>query len=368
VRVERALDIASGHFPSPVVGAIARDVAPAEGPPGGAGPVNVGDSLFRYSQLLTLPAGGQAALTRINQAWTELRHRSGEMLLRWRSPGAKVVARADLAPIPRAGRSIDELLLIAHLDAAPVPTRVRLALFHAAVALPDTTVTAGRPSVTVSASFPHWRPTSFTFDPRTGELTTGLPVDGGYPDVPGPASTVVAQGRVDSITALPQRLRPIRGVGAPPLWPSPSAPPAESVSPTVGGPHSVFTVLLAGTPGEHDHPAPKAWIGITGSAGRGIYHPGKPAFDRRGMFLPGNQGVDRCVPPAPLRVWPARAIDRAGKLVFVYQIAPQQFHLRAWCAGRYQLGIQTFPNPLPPQYTTPPYTGPGGTSVYVEVR
>lgn len=291
-----ALDIGSSHFPSSVFGDIAPDVPPAEGPPAGAGPVDVGDGLFSYRQLLDLPVSGPAVLARIEQAWTGLRRRSGAMLLRWHSPGAKLVARADLAPIPKAGRSIEELLLIAHLDAAPVPTRVRLVLFHAAAALPDATITSGQASVTVSASSPHWQRTSFTFNPRTGELTTGLPMDGGYPDVPGPASTVVAQGPVDSITALPNGLRPTRGVGAPPLWPSPSAPPAESVSPAVGGLHTVFTVLLAATPGEHAHPAPKASMGLTGSAGTGIYHAGKPAFDRRGIFLPGNQGVDPCLP------------------------------------------------------------------------
>jgi hypothetical protein len=362
-----ALDIGSGDFPSPTFGAIAPDVPPIEGPPIGAGPIDVGDSLFSYPQLLTVPVSGAAALVRIEQAWTELRHRYGEMLLRWHSPGAKVVARADLGPIPEAGRSIQELLLIAHLDAAPVPARVRLGLFHAAVALPAATVTTGKAGVTVSASSPHWQPVSFMFDPRSGELLTGLPMDGGYPDLPGPASTVVAQGPVDSITALPKGVHPISGAGAPPLWPSPSAPPAESVSPTVGGPHSVFTVLLAATAGDHAHPAPKAWLGITGSAGRGIYHAGKPAF-RRGIFLPGNQGLDPCLPPASLRVWPAKTIHRAGTLVFVYRVAAQQFHLGAWCAGRYQLGIQTFPNPLPPRYTTPPYTGPSGTSVYFTVR
>jgi hypothetical protein len=184
----------------------------------------------------------------------------------------------------------------------------------------------------------------------------------------GPASTVVAQGPIASITALAPGVRPIPGVGAPPLWPPPSAPPAESVSPVVGGPHSVFTVLLAATPSEDAHPAPKAWLELTSSAGRGISHAGKPAFDRRGLFLPGNQGVDPCLPPASLRVGPAKTIDRAGTLVFVYRVAPQQLGLRAWCAGRYRLGIQPFPNPLPPRYTTPPYTGPSGTSIYIKIK
>jgi hypothetical protein len=362
------LDIGSDHFPSSVFGAIAPNVPSIEGPPAGAGPVDVGDGLFSYRQLLDLPVSGPAVLGRIEQAWTGLRRRYGTMLLRWHSPGANLLARADLAPIPKAGRSILELLLIAHLDAAPVPARVRLALFHAAAVLPSATVSAGHAGVTVSARFPRWQTTSFTFDPSTGELWTGPPTDGGYPDVSGPASTVVAQGPVGSITALPPGVRPIPGVAAPPLWPSPPVPPAESASPVVGGRHSVFTVLLAATPGEHAHPAPKAWLALTGSAGGGIYHAGKPAFDRRGIFLPGAQGVDPCLAPASLRVWPAKTIDRAGILVFVYRVAPQQLHLRAWCPGRYQLGIQAFPNPLPPRYTTPPYTGPSGTSIYIKIN
>ena len=364
-----ALDIGGGHFPSPAFGAIAPDVPPIEGPPAGAGPVDVGDGLFTYRQLVALPADGKAALARIEQAWTALRYRYGTMLLRWHSPGARVVARADLAPIPRRSRAIQELPIIAHLDAAPVPAGVRLALLHAATALPGASVTPRADGgVTVAASFPGSQPVSYVFNRRTGVLLSGLPMDGGPPDVAGSASTVVVQGPVDSISALPRGVRPIRGIGAPPLWPSPAAPPAETVSPAVGGPGTVLTVLLAATPGDRARPAPTAWLGITGSAGAGIYHAGKPAFDRRGVFLPGNQGVDPCLPPASLHIQPARTIDRAGRLVFVYRIAPRQLNLRSWCAGRYQLGIQTFPNPLPPHYTTPPYTGASGTSVYFEVR
>lgn len=362
------LDVASGHFPSPVLDEITADVPPIEGAPIGAGPVDVGDGLFGYRQLLALPASGGAALARIEQAWTGLRDRIGEMLLRWHSPGARLLARADLAPIPTAGRSIQELLLISQLDAAPVPTRVRLALLHAAVALPGAAVTGGPARIAVSVSFPHWQRESVTFDAQSGELLSGPPFAGGYPDVPGPGRTVLMQGPVDSITALPNGVRPIRGIGAPPLWPSPPAPPAESASPAVASPRSVLTLLVAATAGERAHPAPSAWLGITGSAGFGIYHAGKPAFSPNGKFLPGNQGLDPCLAPTSVRVSPATTIRRAGQLVFVYRVTPQLFHLRAWCAGRYQLGIQTLPNPLPPRYTTPPYTATSGTSIYVEVR
>lgn len=121
-----ALDIGSGHFPSAVFGQIAPDAPLTEGPPPGVGPIDVGDGLFSYRQLLALPTGGTAALARIDQAWRQLRHRYAVMLLRWHSPGARQTARQNLAAIPKAGRSIQELLLIAHLDAAPLPAPVRL--------------------------------------------------------------------------------------------------------------------------------------------------------------------------------------------------------------------------------------------------
>ncbi|MGO9972906.1 MAG: hypothetical protein ACLP01_08890 [Solirubrobacteraceae bacterium] len=82
------LDVGSGQFPSPGLEAIAPDAPPLEGPPAGAGPVDVADGLFTYGQLPALPIGATAALARIDQAWTALRHRYGTMLLRWRSPGA----------------------------------------------------------------------------------------------------------------------------------------------------------------------------------------------------------------------------------------------------------------------------------------
>jgi len=351
-----ALDIGSRHFPPPTFGAIAGYAPPVEGPPAGAGPVDVGDGLVTYGELLALPADGAAARSRIDQAWTALRRRYGRMLERWHSPGAAAVARGDFGPVPRAGRAIQELTLVADLDAAPIPSRVRLALFHAAAALPGTTVTPGRPrGVNVTAAFPHWEPASFTFDPLTGELLTGLPMDGGPPDIAGPSSTVIVQGPVGSITSLPYGVEPIRGLGKAPLWPSPPAPRAETISPAVGRPSTAFTVRLAAAPGERAHLAPTVWLAITGSAGYGIY-PGT------------NGGSDPCLPRTPVRVWPARTIHRAGRLVYVYRLGPERFHFRAWCAGRYQLGTQTFPNPLPPHYTTPPYTGPSGTSAYFEVR
>ncbi len=352
-----ALDVGSGHFPAAPFGAIGSEAPPAEGPPGAmGGPLDVGDGLFTYRQLLALAVPPGAALRRLDNAETALGRRYAQTLSRWHSPAARVIARDDRAPLPKRDRPIQQLLVIAHLSAAPIPARVRLALFHAATALPRVMVTtAAHAGVTVQASAPHWSPIRFTFDRRTGELLTGLPADGGPPDVAGPESTVTAQGPVSSITAHPTGVKPIRGVGAPPLWPSPPPPPIETISPTTGGPSTVFTVLLPATAGERPRPAPTAWLGITGSAGTGTYRGGETV-------------IDRCLSPHSIRVWPATTIHRAGKLVYVYRIKPHQFRLRAWCPGNYSLGLQTFPNPLPPRYTTPPYTGPSGTSVYFRVN
>jgi hypothetical protein len=357
-----ALDIASGHFPSPLFGDSCADAPPAEGPPAGAGPIDVGDGLFTYRQLMSLPTSPRKLLRRIHQAEAALCRRYAKTLLRWHSPGATLVARDDLSPRPKVGRSIDELLLISHLVAAPVPASARLALFHAAAALPGVTVnphardSLGRAGVMVTASAPHWQPASFIFDPGTGELLTGPPMDGGPPDVAGPASSVVAQGYVDSVTALPPGVKPIRGVGKPPTWPSPPPPAMIGISPTVGGPHTVFTVTLAGNPGARSRPAPTVWLGLTGSAGRGIY---------RG---PNAAAFDPCFSQTSVRAELFRTIQRAGRLTFVYRLRPLRRHGHTWCRGRYQLGIQVFPNPIPPRYTTPPYVGPSGTSIYFAVR
>jgi hypothetical protein len=356
-----ALDIGSGHFPSSLLGSLCCEVPPAEGPPGAAGgPVDVGDGLFTYRQLLSLPSSPSAALARIEQAEAALRRRFAQTLLRWHSPAAKAIARDDLGPLPTAGRSIEELLLISNLADSPVPTRVRVALFRAATALPGVTVnpnagdSLGRPGVLVSASYPHWEPVRFIFDPSTGELLTGLPMNGGPPDVSGPSSTVVAQGLVNSVTALPPGVEAIRGVGAPPAWTSPSAPPMISIAPTAGRPTTVFTVMLAATPGERRRPAPTVWLGASASsAGSGTY--------RRGRVL------DPCLPGPATRAQPTTTTRRAGDLIYVYRVRPP-FHRRTWCRGRYQLGIQVFPNPLPRHYTTPPYTGSSGTSIYFAVR
>ena len=345
-----ALDVGSGHFPSPTFGAIA-----AGGSSAGRSADRRRTGRRRRRPVHVPPAARDsrptrsAALARIDDAFTALRHRYGRMLLRWHSPGARGPARAMISRRSRRrAASIQELLLIAHLDTAPIPTHVRLGLFHAATALLGAAVThLASTGVTVSASFPHWQPVSFTFDPRTGELLTGLPMDGGPPDLAGPNSTVVAQGPVGSIASLPKGVQPIPGVGAPPLWPSPPAPAIDTVSPAAGGPTTVFTVLLAATPGERAHPAPTAWLGITRLRWlRDL--PRRETGVRPPRDLPAGEPGGRSVPPADV-----------GPRLARYDDSPRR-HARVRLPGRAAaLPPQSLVRrPLPARHTGVPESPP----------
>lgn len=344
------LVIGEGRFPPDLFGDNGGYVPPVEGPPAGSGPIDVGDSFFTYRQLLALPDSPTAAAHRIDQAEAALHHRYARTLMRWHSPGANRLVRDYLKPAPRRLRSLQELLLISHLLASPVPQRVRLALFHAATALPGVTVTPdahdslGRYGVMVGATYPHWEPVRFIFDPGTGELMTGLPFAGGPPDVAGSGSLVVVQGEVASVTALPAGVKPIRAVSAPPIWPAPPPPRMIALTPTVGRPHTIFSLALAAISGERPRRAPTVSIGITGSGGA------------------------RCLAPYSGPVKPTRTARTPDGFTYIYRIAPSLIRRHSWCPGRYSLGIQVFPNPIPRRYTTPPYVGPSGTSIYFAVK
>lgn len=355
------LVIAERHFPPDLFYDNGGFTPPMEGPPTGSGPPDIGDSFFTYGQLLALPDVPAAAAGRIDQAYLALYRRYAKFLARWHSPGARLQARRFLTPQPRRLRSLQELTMITHLLSAPVPPRVRLALFHAATALPGVTVAPGardplgRTGVMVSAAYPDWQSVAFIFDSQTGELMTGSPFNGGPPDVAGPQAVVVAQGQVDSVTALPPGVKPIRAVSDPPFWPAPPPPRMIALSPMTGHAHTAFTLALEAFPGERVHRPPTVTIGISDSAGATILHRGKTR-------------VDPClVLYSPPRVTPAATTRRAGTLVYLYRLGPRLFHRRSWCSGRYALSLQWTPSPIPRRYTTPPYVGPSGNSIYFRV-
>ena len=364
-----ALDIGSGHFPSSVFGQIDANVPAPEGPPSGAGPIDLGDGPFTYRQLLALPASGPAALSRIDQAWTELRHRYGSMLLRWHSPGATLTARDDLAPIPSAGRAIQELLLIARLDAAPVPPRVRLGLFHAATALAGVTDLPscghGRDGVgvvppvaarQVHVRLAYRRATDRAADGRRGAGRRG--------------------SRQHRCRPGPRRLdhRAAEGRQADP-WPrrTTAVAVAAHASDREGlarrwSPHHGVHGAAHRHPRGKGSPSPYSLVGDQ-RLGRPRDLPRRETGVRPPRDLPTGQPGGRSVPPAD--VAPGLADDddpprRPARLRLPRQTPA--LPPAGMVPGSFPVGFDVLPNPLPPHYTTPPYTGPSGTSVYFEVR
>lgn len=252
---------------------------------------DVGDSLFSYRQLLSLPTEAGALRARLRRA---------EKALVWRQDktGAHGVGNFHTD-------AYRELSDIAGLLISPLPAAGRLALFHAAVSTPGTTVNThardslGRLGVAVSASaglaFER-----LIFNPATGALLERAP-----------NVTVVAQGAVDSAYALPKAIGPIRAPGVPPQ------PQASVISPAVGTPTTVFRLMLP-APTRRARRAPTLDVTLIGS-------PGLRCF---AGFAP------------PLAALAASASVRlAGRLSYVYRLNPSLVHRQTWCPGRYELAV-----------------------------
>ena len=198
----------------------------------------------------------------------------------------------------------------------------------------------------MSASFPHWTPVSFTFEPRSGELLTGPPMAGGPPTSRGRQHRRRARaGRLDQ-RGPQERATDPPGVGAPPFWPSPPSRRSSRIA-HGGGPR---TCLRCCSPPSLARgvliPRRRQWL-------RG-HRLGRPrdlprretGVNRRGVFLPGNQGVDPCLPPTSVRVWPMKTIHRAGRSSSSTGLRPSA-PPRAWCPGRYRSASRRAPKPAP---------------------
>jgi hypothetical protein len=284
---------------------------------------DVGDGLFSYRQLASLPTRPAALRARLREAENALARRE-------RRTGA------DVERLASSTAALSELSDIADLAMSPVPAAVRLALVHAAITMPGARVNAhahdslGRAGVAISTS----AGLSFQrliIDPGTGALLEDAP------DV-----TVVAQGVVDSAYALPNGVRPIRAAGAPP------PPQTPGVLPALGKPTTVFTLKLPTPAQRHSGPAPVLdWL-LLGT-------PGSRCF---AGFLPR---VPPLVASASIRI--------AGRLTYVYKLsAPIGVRQHNWCRGRYELTVlpeyshHSHTSQLPPS-TSPNY----GSSLYFQV-
>jgi hypothetical protein len=280
------------------------------GTPGdGPARVDVGDSLFSYRQLLSLPGRAVALRARLIRAERALAWREthkGRDFLAGANPQAD--ERAYTAESAAVYNTLDA---IAGLLASPLPASLRLALVRTATTLTGASVNArardslDRPGVAVSAPEPGSENSQFTrrlvFDPTSGTLLEG----GGLYEGP-----VLAQGVVDSVYALPRRVSPVRAVGALP------APQTLAISPATGNPTRVFKVTLFSSISSRRQRPPKLDWSVAGTPPLRCFTPG---------------------PLPPLR--PSTTIRRAGRLGYVYRLGPPPAHGNAWCRGRYELQV-----------------------------
>ncbi len=284
---------------------------------------DVGDSLFSYHQLLSLPIEPAALRARLSLAETALARRGG-----YRG-GASVREAAAFA-----SSAFGELSDIGGLLDAPIPASLRLALFHAAIMIPGAKVnehardSLGRPGVGVSAS----AGAAFErliFDPASGALLE---------DAPGVA--VVAQGVTGALYSFPKGVTPIQAPGAP------RQPQTPAISPAAGNRTSVFTLTLSPSFRSRLHRPPAlSWLLI-----------GTPAARCFAGFLPQLAALT--------------ASPRTGLLdgrPYVYRLTPASVHRQRWCPGRYELTV------VPAHSLRPQAPGLGaarnlGSSIFFQVR
>lgn len=267
-------------------------------------PQDVADSLFTYRQLLALPTAPVELQSRLRAAQRALDRRELEAYVQPGKQHAVTVARLLSRRDDPQSLAQSELSAIATLEVMPIPSRLRLALFHAATDIPAVTATTvrdplGRAGTSITPDGIPRDQIDAIFDPATGQLLDGAP------QAPGP---IIAQGQVNSPYALPLGLLPVPPRSAP-------RPPQLQISPTTGGPDTAYIVKLPDPAGAT---APLRELAlaaqITGPTG-----PGCRYWDSR--------------PPAFAALLPTA---RTGR-VLTYRLDPAAIHHRFWCVGRYDL-------------------------------
>lgn len=279
-------------------------------PQGAGGLVDVGDGLFSYRQLMALPTDVLALRARIEAAQAGFQARLDRAFARAKGHG---VAGMQYAAGPRVTamqlQAESDLQAIAMLLASPIPTDVRASLYRVAATLPGVRYAGeardplGRSGVAVAIGHGP-QETRMIFDPDTGALLAD--VFGDYL-----TSTIVAQGVVGSIDALPHAVAPVPG-------PRGLEPQVLAVHPRVGGRRTAFTleVLNHGTRGRR---APA------------------PAFDAM-LFGPSGPRCQSSVSSSPFVTLARHAVTAArGGVSSTYRLSPRASGASAWCPGRYQL-------------------------------
>lgn len=327
---------------------------PASGPSGDPlGPQDLGDGAFSYRQLLSLPTRPATLRARIEQAFGALARRQANSAVDRCGSGGQTGCKPG-PPMPAWQRKDDQVSQdmgnIAEMLSWPIPARLRLTLFHAATTLPaissDVTVnrhardSLGRPGVAVTASPPHYPghyepdPMRLIFDPATGALLA----QPGF----GAPSVVTSQGSVNTIGELPKNVSQIRAPGSLPK------PPIVAITPVIGDPRTVFKIqVTAPSRASASRRAPRLGGGVSGPVYRGC-----------------SSGFSTPTPPSPppFLSFPGTTTSQGrGHFAYVYRLKPPIGTGNTWCAGRYQLQLDT-------SGLGPPGPSGVGTAIYFQVK
>ena len=274
---------------------------------------DLGDGLYTFPELLSLPTSGPAMAASIAGALAAYNHRTAHGLkLQVDTPPGSSSSRFHIYGKAPNG-AWTQLNTIAQLEQLPIPAAARLALMQAATLITGAGVNdgahdpLGRPGTSVTVG-PPANILRLVFDPSSGELLSqaSIPAGGASHGFGSIVQTVLAQGAVSSIDALP--------VGIAPVGHGTAAAPTIAIAPAVGDAHAAFTLTTSTAP-----PQPHLL--------------GPTARDCRAYLFPP--------PTMTLRAQkggPAGASGGSGGTVGRrYQFTPASIGRSAWCPGIYEL-------------------------------
>jgi hypothetical protein len=256
-----------------------------------------GDSLFTTRQLLGLPHSPQAVQRALLGAQRALIRRQEEAYVQSGPHHAAEVARLVRMNHSRAPLAFAVLDSVSSLAISPISDQLRRRLISAASMIPGvrTSTSATRVALTVPG-LQYGGPV--VFDQRTGQLLAGMP------QAPG---TIIAQGVVGAIGALPHGLRPINARHLP-------TPPMPQLTPTTGTAQTTFTLRLPAR-AVGATPAPQVFADMAGPTGPDCH------------YQYSQSGVAR-IPTGTRR----GGIDS-------FTVTPQAIGRDSWCSGRYGLQV-----------------------------
>jgi hypothetical protein len=256
-----------------------------------------GDSLFTAQRLLRLPPSPRAVQRALLGAQRALIRRQEEAYVQSGPHHAAEVARLVRMNDSREPLAFAVLDSVSSLAISPISDKLRRRLLSAASITPGvrTSTSGTRLDLTVPGlKFGG----AVVFDRRTGQLLDGMP------QAPG---TIVAQGIVGAIGALPDGLRPVNARHLP-------TPPMPKLTPTKGTAQTTFTLQLPAVAVGAIR-APQVFADMAGPTGPDCHYQYSQPGVARIPTGTSQGGIDS------------------------FTVAPQVIGRDSWCPGRYGLQV-----------------------------